>query len=123
MFATLPSAHPYIASGKLRALGVSSLKRNPAVPDVPTIAESALPGFNSNAWLGVLVPAGTPGNVIERFHAATVKALQRPEVSERLVSLGLEPVGSTPAQLGSHLKTEIARWAKLAQQVKFDVMD
>jgi tripartite-type tricarboxylate transporter receptor subunit TctC len=79
---------------------VSSLKRNSALPDVPTVSEAALPGFNLNAWLGILVPAGTPANVIERLHAATVTALQRPEVSERLTSLGLEAVGSTPAHRG-----------------------
>ena len=123
VFATIPTAHPYIGSGKLRALGVSSLKRSVALPDVPTISEAGLPGFNVNAWLGIMVPAGTPANVIDRLHAATVTALQRPEVSERLISLGLEPVGSTPAQLGAHLKTEIARWAKLAREVKIEVAD
>ena len=123
VFATIPTAHPYITSGRLRALGVSSLKRNAALPDVPTISEGGLRGFNVNAWLGLLVPAGTPVNVIDRLHATTVTALQRPEVSERLVSLGLEPVGSTPAQLGTHLKIEMARWAKLAREVKFEVVD
>ena len=76
-----------------------------------------------NAWLVIFVPAGTPANVIDRLHAAAVNALQRREVSERLISLGLEPVGSTPAQLGAHLKSEIARWAKLAREVKFEVVD
>ena len=123
VFATIPPAHPNIASGRLRALGVSSLKRSAALPDVPTISEAGLPGFNSNAWLGILVPAGTPANVIDRLHAATVKALERPEVSERLISLGLEPVGSTPSQLATHLKSEMARWAKLAREVKFQVVD
>jgi len=121
VFAVLPAAHPYISSGRLRALGVSSLKRSAALPDVPTISEAGLPGFNSNAWLGILVPAGTPANVIDRLHVATVKALERPEVSERLTTLGLVPVGSTPAQLGAHLKFEMARWAKLAQEAKFEV--
>ena len=123
VFGTIPSAHPYITSGRLRALAVSSLKRNSSLPAVPTVSEAALPGFNLNAWLGIFVPAGTPANVIDRLHAATVTALQRPEVSERLISLGLEPVGSTPAQLGTHLKSEMARWAKLAREVKFEVVD
>ena len=69
------------------------------------------------------MPAGTPANVIDRLHTATLTAVKRPEVSERLVSLGLEPVGSTPAQLGAHLKAEMARWAKLATEVKFEVAD
>ncbi|MBI2292126.1 MAG: tripartite tricarboxylate transporter substrate binding protein [Betaproteobacteria bacterium] len=123
VFATIPTAHPYITGGRLRALGVSSLKRNAALPGVPTLAESGLPGFNVNAWLGILVPAGTPANVIDRLRAATVTALQRPEVSERLMSMGLEPVGSTPAQLATHLKTEMTRWARLAREVKFEAVD
>jgi len=123
VFATIPTAHPYIASGRLRALGVTSLKRNSALPDVPTVSEAGLPGFNVNAWLGLFAPAGTPANIVDRLHAATVKALQRPEVSKRLTTLGLDPVGSTPAQLAAHLKSEMARWAKLAHEVKFEVAD
>lgn len=123
VFATLPTALPYITTGRLRALAVSSLKRNAALPEVPTVSEAALPGFNVNAWLGLLAPAGTPADVIDRLHAATVRTLQRPEVSQRLVAIGGEVVGSTPAQLGAHLKSEMARWVKLAKEVKFQVAD
>lgn len=123
VFATLPTAHSYITSGRLRALAVTSLKRNTALPDVPTVSEAALPGFNVNAWLGLLAPARTPADVIDRLHAATVRTLQRPEVSQRLAAVGEEVVGSTPAQFEAHLKSEIARWAKLAKQVKFEMAD
>lgn len=123
VFAVLPTAYPYITSGKLRALAVSSLKRNAALPDVPTVSEAGIPGFNVNAWTGLLGPAGTPANVIGRLHDAAVKALQSPAVGERLKSLGAEPVGNTPAQMGAHLKTELNRWATLAREVKFELAD
>lgn len=123
VFATLPTAHSYITAGRLRALAVTSLKRNAALPDVPTVSEAALPGFNVNAWLGLLAPARTPADVIDRLHAATVRTLQRPEVSQRLTAVGEEVVGSTPAQFEAHLKSEIARWAKLAKEVKFEMAD
>jgi tripartite-type tricarboxylate transporter receptor subunit TctC len=122
VFSTIPTAHPFIASGRLRPLAVSGAKRNPAYPDVPTVAET-IPGFNVNAWLGLFGPAGMPGNVTDRLHAATAKALQRPNVSKRLAAMGADVVGSTPAQLATHLKTEMNRWVNLAKAVKFEVVD
>ncbi len=123
VFSTIPTAHPFISTGRLRALAVSGLKRNAALPDVPTVAEAALPGFNVNAWLGLLGPAGIPANATDRLHAATAKTLQRPEVSKRLTAMGADIVGSTPAQLATHLKSEMDRWVKLAKEVKFEVAD
>lgn len=122
VFSTIPTAHPFISTGRLRALAVSGLKRNAAYPEVPTVAET-IPGFNVNAWLGLLGPAGMPGNATDRLYAATAKTLQRPEVSKRLAAMGAEVVGSTPAQLATHLKSEMDRWVKLAREVKFEVVD
>jgi len=123
VFSTIPTAHAFIQAGRLKALAVSGDKRNASLPDVPTVAESGLPGFNVNAWLGVFGPAGLPAQATERLHAATAKTLQRPEVAKRLASLGMEVVGSTPAQMASHLKSELDRWVTLAKQVKFERAD
>jgi len=123
VFSTIPTAHSFIAAGRLRALAVSSIKRNPSMPDVPTVAESALPGFNVNAWLGLFGPAGVPANVTNRLHAATVKALKNPDAVKRFATMGAEIVASTPAQLATHLRSEMSRWTDLAKQVKFIVVD
>lgn len=122
VFSTIPTAQPFIASGRLRPLAVSGAKRNTAYPDVPTVAET-VPGFNVNAWLGVFGPAGLPAQVTDRLHAATAKALQNPAVAKRLGGMGADVVGSTPAQLAAHLKTEMTRWTDLAKAVKFQVAD
>lgn len=121
VFATIPASYGFITGGRVRALGVSSLKRSSSLPDVPTIAESALPGFEVTTWLGALVPQGTPPKVIARLNAAIVDAVQNPEVRERMKTAGAEPVGSTPAHLATYLKSEITRWATLAKTVKFEV--
>jgi tripartite-type tricarboxylate transporter receptor subunit TctC len=121
VFATIPAAHGFITSGRVKALGVSSLKRSSTLPDVPTIAESAIPGFEVNTWLGALLPAGTPPNVVKRMNAAIVNAMQVPELRERLKTVGAEPVGSSPAQLAAYLKSELNRWTTLAKTVKFEV--
>ena len=121
VFATIPAAYGFITGGRVRALGVSSLKRSSTLPDVPTIAESALPGFEVNTWLGALMPAGAPPKAVNRLNGAIVDAVRAAELRERLKTLGAEPVGSTPAQLGSYLKAELTRWTTLAKTVKFEV--
>ncbi len=122
VFSTLPTAHGYVSSGRLRALAVTGLKRNAAFPDVPAMAET-LPGFNVNAWLGLFGPAGMPTNITDRLQAATAKALQRAEVAKRLTVMGADVVGSSPAQMGTHLKGEMDRWVRLAKDVKFELAD
>ena len=121
-FGTLPSSLPLAKAGKLRALGVTSLKRSPAAPEVPTIAESGYPGFEMAAWYGFLVPTGTPRDVIVKLNSATRAALVMPDVRERLVHEGSEPMGSTPAEFGTYIKAEIAKWAAVvkAANVKAD---
>jgi tripartite-type tricarboxylate transporter receptor subunit TctC len=121
VFATIPASYGFITGGRVRALAVSSLKRSSTLPDVPTIAESALPGFEVTTWLGALAPAGTPPTIVYRLNAAIVEAVQIPEVRERMKTVGAEPVGGTPAQMGAYLKSEIMRWTTLAKTVKFEV--
>jgi len=121
VFATIPAAHAFVSGGRVRALAVSSLKRSSTLPDLPTIAESGLPGFEVNTWLGAFMPAGAPARAINRMHAALSESVQAPDVRERMKALGGEPVASSPAQLSTHLKTELTRWATLAKTVKFEV--
>ena len=121
VFATIPAAYAFVSGGRVRALAVSSLRRSSTLPDLPTIAESGLPGFEVNTWLGAFMPAGAPGRAINRMHAAIREAVQAPETRERMKTLGGEPVASSPVQLGVHLKTELTRWATLAKTVKFEV--
>ncbi len=115
MFVVSPSAVPQIKAGRLRPLAVSTLKRSATLPDVPTVAESGLPGFDAPAWNGVLVPAQTPRPVIAKLHAEIVKDLKLPDVRERITALGFEPVGSTPQEFGVFLQAELAKWAKVAR--------
>jgi tripartite-type tricarboxylate transporter receptor subunit TctC len=114
-FATAPSAVPYVKSGKLRALGVSSATRIPALPDVPTIAESGVPGYEAIGWNGLVGPAGMPQAAVAKLNAEIVKIMRVPDVSKRLGDLGLEPRTSTPAEFAAFLKAEIVKWAKVVK--------
>jgi tripartite-type tricarboxylate transporter receptor subunit TctC len=102
-------------SGKLRALAVTTAKRSVAAPELPTIAEAAVAGYDANAWFGMFVPAGTPRSVIDRLHAETVKIVKLPDTHERFLSLGAEPVGSTPAEFGDFFRGEVAKWGKVVK--------
>jgi tripartite-type tricarboxylate transporter receptor subunit TctC len=119
-FATIPAAISHVNSGRLRALGLSTLKRSPALPDVPTVAETALPGFDVSTWLGIFAPKDTPTALIDLLNRAVLKSLQRADIVERLEAQGAEIIGSSPARLRSHLNAEISRWEKLAKEVKFE---
>jgi tripartite-type tricarboxylate transporter receptor subunit TctC len=121
LFATIPSSIQHFQTGKLIPLGVSSLKRNVALPDVPSVAETAVPGFEAIEWNGVLVPAGTPQAVIARLHQALAKALSIPEVRERILSLGADPVGSTPEEFAAFIKKELATWSVVIKEVGITV--
>jgi tripartite-type tricarboxylate transporter receptor subunit TctC len=115
MFSGFSSVMPHIKSGKLRAIVQTGEKRSPALPDVPTIAESGFPKFEATAWYGVHAPAKTPKPVINRLNAEFVKALKAPDVKERLNALGFELVGSTPEYYASYIKSEITKWAKVVK--------
>ena len=123
MFPTVVMANPHIQSGRLVALGISSAKRTSVLPDVPTVAEAGLPGFDVNELHILMVPARTPAAIIDRLRAELVKALQNPEVVERAKELGAEPVGSTPREAAAFLKKEIARWAKVSKEARIPVSD
>ncbi len=111
----LPPALPHVKSGKLKALGVSTPKRSAAVPELPTIAESGLPGYSATAWYGVLAPAGTPREIILKLNAEIVKSLWTDEVKKRIASDGGEVIGSTPEEFTTVMKIDIAKWAKVVQ--------
>lgn len=111
----LPPALPHVKSGRLKALGVSTPRRSAAVPDLPTIAESGLPGYSATAWYGVLAPAGTPREIILKLNVEIVKILRTDEVKKRIASDGGEVIGSTPEEFTAVMKTDIAKWAKVVQ--------
>ena len=114
-FPSTSAAFPHVTSAKLRGLAVTSARRSPITPDVPTIAEAGVPGYEASAWYGLMVPARTPPEIISRLHAESVKAFNRPDVKERLGATGLEPIGSTPEQFGAHIRSEIEKWGKIVK--------
>jgi tripartite-type tricarboxylate transporter receptor subunit TctC len=116
MFNTPPVILPHARSGRIKALAVTSSRRIPAAPDLPTVAEGALPGFEVTTWYGLMVPAGTPGAIVSRLHAVFVAALNAPDVRGRLVAENLDPVGSTPAEFAAYVRAEIPKWAKVVKQ-------
>jgi tripartite-type tricarboxylate transporter receptor subunit TctC len=118
MFAGAPSVLQHVKSGTLRALGVASLARIAAAPDLPTLAESGFPGFDVTSWYGIVAPAGTPSQVIDRLHGEMTKALNEPDVREKLAGLGAEPVGNTPAEFAATIRSEAAKWSKIVKDAK-----
>ena len=115
MFDNAPSVIQHIRGGKLKAIAVTSDKRSPALPGVPTIAESGLPGFEASSWFGVLAPAATPKDIVDKLSGAIAKSLQTPEMKERLAGQGAVAVGNTPEQFSAHIKSEIDKWSKVVK--------
>ena len=115
MFDNLPSSLPQIKAGKLRAIAVTSAQRAAALPDVPTIAESGLPGFEASAWFGIVVPAGTPPAVVSRINADVNQWLRTPEAADKLRGQGAIAVGGTPEQFAAHIRAETEKWAKVVK--------
>ena len=113
---TLPSVLPHAKSGRLRALAVTTVRRATAAPDIPTVAEAGVPGYEMSQWYGLLAPAGTPAPVIERLNAEISKALKHPESRSRLQAEGADPVGSSPQEFGAFFKSEIAKWTLIVQK-------
>jgi tripartite-type tricarboxylate transporter receptor subunit TctC len=116
MMANVISALPHVRGGRLRALGVTGGKRTAVAPEIPTIAESGLPGYEVVQWYAVFVPAGTPREVINRLNSAVVAAVQDPKVRERIVADGGDPVGGTPDELGAILRADHARWGEVVRK-------
>ena len=115
MFDNLPSALPHIKGGKLRALAVTSSKRAPALPDLPTIAESGVAGFEASSWFGILAPAATPRDIVQRINAEANKALHAPDMREKLLAQGAEAVGNSPEFFADTIRTETVKWAKVVK--------
>ena len=115
MFGNLPTVIQYVRGGRLRALAVTGAKRSPAVPNIPTVAESGIPGYEVTNWYGVSAPAKTPRAIVERLHGEIVWALNSPDLRERLTSQGADPVGNTPEQYTAFVQDEIVKWAKVIQ--------
>jgi tripartite-type tricarboxylate transporter receptor subunit TctC len=109
------SSAPFIKSGNVRALAVTTAKRSATMPDLPTVAESGLPGYEAMPWLGIVAPAGTPPDVVKRVHAATLEALKDPALIEQFHSLGLDIIGNTPAQFAGFIRQDVVKWAKVAK--------
>jgi tripartite-type tricarboxylate transporter receptor subunit TctC len=111
-FATSPSAVPYVKSGKLRALAVSTMRRISALPDVPTIDESGVPGFEASGANGLVGPAGMPGALVEKLNATVVRIVKEPAMTKFLSEQGADPFTTTPAEYAAYIKSEVAKWAK-----------
>lgn len=115
MFDNIPSSMPHIRSGKLRALATTGSVRAPALPDLPTIAEAGVPGYESTGWFGLSVAAGTPPEVIAKLGAESARAARSPEFTRRMTDIGFEIIASTPEQMGEMIKVEVKRWAPVVK--------
>ena len=106
---------PQVRAGRLKALAITSAQRLAIAPELPTIAEAGVPGYEATSWQGVVVPAGTPRVIVNRLHSEIARALQAPDVKERLAAEGATPGGITPDAFAAHIQSEIAKWAKVVK--------
>lgn len=116
MFDNTPNVLPHVKAGKLKALGVSSKTRSQFAPDVPSVDEAGVPGYDVTVWFGVLTVAGTPPDIVKRLNTEMVKILTSPEVKERISKSGVDVVAGTPEHFSGFLKAEVSRWAKVIQE-------
>jgi tripartite-type tricarboxylate transporter receptor subunit TctC len=123
MMANLTTAQPHIRAGRLRGLGVGKLTRSPLFPEMPTLAESGVPGYEASNWNGVVAPAGTPQAIVARLNREIVAVLGEPEVAKSLTTSGLEPVGDTPQQFGAYLRSEASKWQALVKKIGIKAED
>ena len=121
MFDTVTSGLPQVKAGKTRALAVTTAKRSAALPDVPTLSETILPGFDVGTWFGILAPTGTPPAIIEKIRAEIEQMVKSPEIRKQFLEIGAEPVGNTPAQMAAQIKAELTAYEALAKQIKLVV--
>ncbi len=121
LFGNVLSSLTHVKTGKLRALAVTTVKRSMVLPDLPTVSESGVPGYENSTWFGLLAPAGTPAAVLNKLNSELVKASQSPDIVERLAPDGGEPVGSTPEHFGRHIASEITRWRKVVKDAGMKV--
>jgi tripartite-type tricarboxylate transporter receptor subunit TctC len=118
MFATIPSVISYVKSGRLKAFGVSSAKRSASSPDVPSVAELGYPGFDGSSWFGLVAPIGIPREIVDKLQTEIASILAKPEIREKLIALGADPIGNTPEQFAAHMKSETEKWGKLVTDLK-----
>jgi tripartite-type tricarboxylate transporter receptor subunit TctC len=109
---------PYVKSGKIRALGVTGAKRSASAPDVPTIAEAGLPGYEFEAWYALFAPAKTPKAVLTKLNGDVNRALQQPDIRQRLAGIGMEPMGGSEEAFAKYYQSEVAKWAKVVRDAK-----
>jgi tripartite-type tricarboxylate transporter receptor subunit TctC len=114
---------PTIRDGRLRGVAQTSLERSPNIPEFPTVAESGFPGFEAVSWFGLLAPSGTPATIVNKLHQDTMKVLAQPEVRASFTKLGLDPVGSTPGELATIIKSDIAKWTKVIKDAGITATD
>ena len=123
MFDAINTSLPHMKTGRIRAIGIGTLKPSRVAPELPTIASQGLPGYEANTWIGVLAPAGTPRDVINLLNGHIVKILRVPEIQERLSNQGAEPVGSSPEQFDAFLASEVRKWGKVITNAKVPLAD
>lgn len=123
MFMLLTTALPQIKAAKLRAVGVSTAQRSPLAPDVPTVAEAGVPGYEISAWFGLFVPSRTPRDIVDRLGAASVKAIRAPDMKERLLEQGFTPVGSPPDEFAAFYRREVEKWARVVKEGGLALID
>jgi tripartite-type tricarboxylate transporter receptor subunit TctC len=121
MFDTVTSGLPQIKAGKTRALAVTTAKRSSAMPDVPTLSETILPGFDVGTWFGIVAPAGTSPAIVEKIHAEIASTVNAPDVRKHLLEMGAEPVGNSPSEMAAQIKSELSAYESLAKQIKLNV--
>jgi tripartite-type tricarboxylate transporter receptor subunit TctC len=115
MFDNAPNVMPQVRAGKLRALAQSGAKRSAVAPDLPTVAEAGVPGYEVTVWFGLVAPAGTPRDVVNKLNAEVLRILAMPDVRERFMAQGVEPLGSSPEQFGEHIRAQMTKWARVVQ--------
>ena len=115
MFSTALSAKPQIEAGKVRAFGVSTATRSGSMPDIPSLAEAGVPGYEAVQWYGFLAPAGTPAAIITQIHAESMKALNSADMKEKLANDGAEPSPTSPEEFAAHIRNELEKWRKVAK--------
>jgi len=118
MYDQISTSAPLVTAGKLRALAVTSGKRMAALPDVPTMSEAGLPGYEVTGWYGLVAPVATSRDIIARLHAQTVKALRQKDVIEKLAAQGSDAVGNTPTEFATHIRLEDEKWGKVIKSAK-----
>lgn len=121
LFATYAASKGHIQSGRIRALAASTAKRPLALPDLPTLAEAGVPGYDSGVWYGILAPAGTPREIVAKLNGEIIRVLNHPEFRNMLVSGAIDPIGSAPEELGRFIRSEIVKWAKVVKDAKVRV--